>query len=302
MAKKPDTKESTGPAHMDLGEPSVVVDSVYVTYKSHVKRAPKGTSKAKRVYHKLLGIPYTQTVHAVENASFVARTGEVIGLIGSNGAGKSTLLRSIAGVERPTSGQILARSQPKLQSVGAALLPELSGWQNVTLGCLAMGLTRQEANEVGPGITELSGIGEAALSRPMRTYSSGMRARLLFAINAASRPEVLLIDEALATGDATFTRRAQKAMDEIRADAGTILMVTHYARSVERMCTRAIWMHHGRMITDGDPKETVGLYTKWAQLSANGETKKADALMAEIADAFSPVDIKMEGFSSYLDA
>ncbi len=277
-----------------LGEPSVVLKNVSVTYTSKVKRAPAGTPTLSRVYHRALNLPYKQTVHAVKDVSLVARTGETIGLIGSNGAGKSTLLRMIAGVERPSSGSVLARSQPKLQSVGAALLPDLSGWQNITLGCLAMGLSRAEVQDVGSGIAELSGIGEEALSRPMKTYSSGMRARLLFSINAASKPEILLIDEALATGDATFLGRAQDAMNEIRQRAGTILMVTHQAKSVTRMCTRAVWMHHGQMIADGPPKDVVGTYTEWANAMAKGRIQDASELLRSSLSKFSPVSIHLD--------
>jgi len=132
----------------------------------------------------------------------------------------STLLRVMGGLETPTSGTVSARSTPVLLGVNAALVPELSGERNVRLGCLAMGLTPQQIEAIIPQVIELAGIGKA-IYRPMKTYSSGMSSRLRFAIAAAANPDILLIDEALSTGDAAFKERSENKMTELRRAAGT---------------------------------------------------------------------------------
>lgn len=285
MTSKADPRAESAPA--TSGEPTVVLDHVYVSYHSAIDNAPTGTPPWKSLLHKVSLMPYKQKVDALSDVSLVARAGDSIGLVGSNGAGKSTLLRVIAGVQQPTTGVVLARSKPRLQAVGAALVPQLSGWQNIRLGLAALGFSRGEVAERAREIGELAGLGEA-LERPMRTYSSGMRARLIFSINAHSKAEILLIDEALATGDATFTSRAKGAMQELREGAGTMFLVSHTLRSIESMCTRAIWMHHGKPVADGPSGEITGLYRKWVKCVTGEKQEEADAIMSE-AGAVLPV-------------
>ena len=265
-----------------LGGPSVVVDQVTKIYKSTAS-GPEGWTAASplaRVGNKIFRRPFKTTVKSVDNVTLVARAGESIGLLGANGAGKSTLLRLIAGSEMPTSGEILARSQPTLLGVNAALVPALSGLRNIELGCLAVGLTPEETREVTPRIVELTGIGDA-VERPMETYSSGMASRLRFAINVVVKPDILLIDEALGTGDAAFATKSEEIIAEIRRDAGTIFLVSHAAQTIEEMCTRAVWMHEGRIISDGPAYETARRYRLWAHRVATGETEAAARMLAE---------------------
>ena len=173
--------------------------------------------------------PNVREVHAVKGVSFTAYQGEAIGLIGSNGSGKSTLLRAIAGLLPVDRGAIYTQGQPSLLGVNAALLNDLSGERNVVLGCLAMGMTRDEVSGSTPEIIEFSGINERGdfAILPMRTYSSGMAARLRFSIAAAKRHDVLLIDEALATGDTPFRKRSEQRVRELRDGAGTVFLVSH---------------------------------------------------------------------------
>jgi len=202
-------------------------------------------------------------VHAVKGVSFVAYRGEAIGLIGSNGSGKSTLLRAIAGlmpVER--GGAIYAAGQPSLLGVNAALLNDLSGERNVVLGCLAMGMTPAEVKPKVKDIIEFSGINERGdfSSLPMRTYSSGMGARLRFAIAAAKKHDVLLIDEALATGDSKFRRRSEQRVRELRAEAGTVFLVSHSESTIRATCERTIWIESGVLRADGPTDDVVNEY------------------------------------------
>jgi len=186
----------------------------------------------------------------------------------------------IAGVEVPTAGRVVARSTPVLLGVNAALVPDLSGAQNVQLGCLALGMDPSAAENAMPEILELSGIGDA-IHLPMRTYSSGMGARLRFAIATAANPEILLIDEALSTGDAAFRERSEERMRGLLNAAGTVFLVSHAAQTIEEMCTRAVWLHRGRVVLDGPAEETARKYRWWAWNVAKGETATAEKLLKD---------------------
>lgn len=261
---------------------SVVVDNLSVVYRpttddfSDVPENRRFRARLGRIF----GLPYRADVHALKNVTLRVYEGEHVGIVGTNGSGKSTLLRTIAGIEPPTSGSVRATAMPTLLGVNAVLIPHLTGAKNIHLGLLALGYTPAQARATAPTVAELAGIGRA-LHRPMNTYSSGMGARLRFAIAASVKPEILLIDEALGTGDAGFTEKAKKAIDELRAGAGTIFLVSHAAKTIEEMCSRAVWLHEGELIADG-PAETVALhYRKWAWAVAKDEPEKAAELFEE---------------------
>jgi teichoic acid transport system ATP-binding protein len=253
------------------GEVTVAVSDVHVQYT--VTPGPGGARR---------GIPWRRRpvrVRGLAGVSLVARAGESVGVVGLNGSGKSTLLRVIAGLERPQQGRVLARSTPVLLGVGAALLPELSGAQNVRLGCLAMGMTPAQTEASFADIVAFADLG-GSIHLPMRTYSSGMASRLRFAIAIAARPHILLVDEALATGDAAFRERSEERMRRLRADAGTVFLVSHAAQTVEEECTRAIWLHEGRVVLDGPAHDVARRYRWWAWNLAKGETGTAATLLA----------------------
>ncbi|QCR52967.1 ABC transporter ATP-binding protein [Brachybacterium sp. SGAir0954] len=220
------------------------------------------------------------SVSALRGVSFVARSGEFIGIIGRNGSGKSTLLRTLAGLEAPSSGTVLTSAKPALLGVSAALIPELTGAENVKLGALAMGLSPARADEIFESVVELSALGES-IDLPMKTYSSGMGARLKFAISLAADPSILMIDEALATGDATFTERSRRAMDGLLERAGTVFLVNHAAQTIENMCSRAIWMERGQVVIDGDAVEVARKYRWFAHNLAQGDEDKAASLLRD---------------------
>jgi teichoic acid transport system ATP-binding protein len=201
------------------------------------------------------------TVDAVRGITFTASEGEVVGVLGRNGSGKSTWMRALAGLVTPTRGTVLADGRPSLLGVNAALLKELSGAQNVLLGCLALGMTRAEARRRFPEIVAFSGVGKA-IDRPMRTYSSGMSARLSFSIATAVVPRVLLVDEALATGDVEFRDRSRARLAQVREQAGAVLLVSHSSTEIVANCTRAVWVDKGRIALDGDPMEVSRAYTR----------------------------------------
>jgi teichoic acid transport system ATP-binding protein len=248
--------------------PTVVVDDVHVTYRVY----GSGTAAASPVAalrRMLTGTraPTIREVHAVKGVSFVAYEGEAVGLIGSNGSGKSTLLRTIAGLLPPSRGAVYTRGQPSLLGVNAALLSDLSGDRNVLLGCLAMGMNLAEVRRRIPEILDFSGINERGEfgSLPMRTYSSGMAARLRFAIASAKEHEVLLIDEALATGDAKFRKRSEERVRQMRDAAGTVFLVSHQIGTIRETCERTIWLEGGVIRAIGPTDEVVAAYERFSK-------------------------------------
>ncbi|OFK01250.1 polysaccharide/polyol phosphate ABC transporter ATP-binding protein [Actinomyces sp. HMSC072A03] len=275
-----------------LGPISVLVNNISVTYKTEVNdaKARAAHSLPARAAMRIMGRNPRRQVHALSNVSLAVRSGEAVGLVGLNGSGKSTLLRIIAGVETPTEGVVKASSQPVLLGVSAALIPDLSGYRNIKLGAFAMGLSPAQVEEAIPRVAALADIGDA-LYRPMRTYSSGMGSRLRFAIATASRPDILLIDEALNTGDAAFRERSEEAMTKMRKNAGTMFLVSHAAQTVEEMCTRAIWIHKGRVVQDGDAYLVARNYRKWSWLLAKDQPEQAQQILAATKAAYSEPDL-----------
>ena len=243
--------------------PTVIVDDVHIIYKIYGGGSGKGsaTSALSRIV-KRKASPAITEVHAVRGISFTAYKGEAVGLIGSNGSGKSTTLSAVAGLLPTASGAIYTDGQPSLLGVNAAMMNDLSGERNVVLGCLAMGMSYAEVRERYRSIVDFSGINEKGdfISLPMRTYSSGMAARLRFSIAAAKTHDVLLIDEALSTGDASFQRRSEARIKELRQQAGTVFLVSHNNKSIRDTCDRTIWLEHGVIRADGPTEETVTAY------------------------------------------
>lgn len=224
-------------------------------------------------------------VDAIVGASLIALPGESIGIIGLNGSGKSTLLSMIAGGLAPTSGRILTRSQPTLMGVSPALQPDLSGEHNIYLGCLALGMSPKDARLQISEIAEWTELGEA-IKRPMKTYSSGMSARLSFAISTAVRPDILMIDEALSTGDAAFGAKASARMHELLGRAGNLFLVSHALGEVERNCDRAIWISKGRIIADGHTDIVASQYREWAKLMGRENKDPAHQYIEELAKLY----------------
>jgi teichoic acid transport system ATP-binding protein len=249
--------------------PTVVVDNLHVHYKVYGAGATRGaaTGALNRMIHRRKNNAL-RDVHAIKGISFVARKGESIGLIGSNGSGKSTLLRAIAGLlPAEKVGGVYTDGQPSLLGVNAAMMNDLTGERNVVLGCLAMGLHPTEIKEKYQSIIDFSGIDEKGKTsmRPMKTYSSGQAARLRFAIAATKLHDVLLIDEALSTGDAGFQKRSEDRIRELRRNAGTVFVVSHSISSVRDICDRAIWLQDGLIRRDGDVDEVTAEYEEWSQ-------------------------------------
>ncbi|GAA3607599.1 hypothetical protein GCM10022199_09210 [Marihabitans asiaticum] len=244
--------------------PTVVVHDLSITYKvlggdrRGTPEDKEGAGPLRRLLRKE-GTERIREVHAVKGVSFVARHGESIGVVGHNGSGKSTLLRAVAGLIPPSKGRLWVSGEPALLGVNAVLINKLSGKRNIYVGGQALGLSKAEIDAKFDDIVEFSGIGDAVYL-PMSTYSSGMGARLRFAISTAATPDVLMIDEALATGDAAFRQRSAKRIAEIRRAAGTVFLVSHSNSTVRQICDRVLWMNRGRLIMDGPTEEVMQAY------------------------------------------
>ena len=239
--------------------PTVVVDNLHLTYRIVGKGRKGGVPAAARRILLRESQPGQSLVRAVRGVSLTSYRGEAIGLIGPNGSGKSTLLRAIAGLMPPAKGVVWTRGQASLLGVSAAMIKGMSGDQNIVLGCLAIGMSPDEIADEYDAICEFAGIGRF-VHMPMSTYSSGMSARLRFAIAAARTPDILLIDEALATGDANFRRRSEARIHELRDQAGTVFLVSHGLGIIRETCNRAIWLEAGKVVMDGDSDTVVKAY------------------------------------------
>lgn len=242
-------------------EPTIIVDDVHVVYRVWGASSSNDDGESRWWWPRRNRDIELRQVHAVRGVSLIAHRGEAIGLIGGNGSGKSTLLRAIAGGLPATSGTIYCNSRPTLLGVNAVLKKNLTGERNVVLGLLAMGIPKDQIEDLVDEIVEFSGIGDF-IDLPMQAYSSGMAARLRFAIAAAVRPEVLLIDEALSTGDRRFKRRSAERVAEMRAAAGTVFLVHHSTRMIRDTCNRAIWLQSGRVVMDGPVDEVTDAYDR----------------------------------------
>ncbi len=238
-------------------KPVVVVDDVHVEYK--VLATGKRATAADTGRALLERSRRTRTVHALKGVSVTAYENDSIGVIGSNGSGKSTLMRAICGSTPTSRGAIYAASRPSMLGVGAALIRDLSGERNIILGGLALGFSRNEIEDRLDDIVEFAGLQEF-IELPMRTYSSGMVARLKFAIATVQDHEILIVDEALAVGDKRFRNRSEARIREIRDNAGTIFLVSHSMQSIRDTCNRVIWLNKGTLMMDGDADEVIAAY------------------------------------------
>ncbi|HXE13043.1 MAG TPA: ABC transporter ATP-binding protein, partial [Bryobacteraceae bacterium] len=202
----------------------------------------------------------TDILWALKNVSFSVEEGEVVGIVGRNGAGKSTLLKVLSKITYPTSGRISVKGRvASLLEVGTGFHEELTGRENIYLNGSILGMTKKEVDSKFDAIVEFSGVARH-IDTPIKRYSSGMRLRLGFAVAAHLDPEVLIVDEVLAVGDAGFQKKCLGAMEELRSDGRTVLFVSHNLAAVENLCTRAIWIENGGVQQDGPTREVIEAY------------------------------------------
>jgi teichoic acid transport system ATP-binding protein len=249
---------------------AIRVQDVSVTYRTSDMHKPTLRTVLSRVRRRKARV---REIKAVRNLSVDVPRGHVLGIVGANGAGKSTLVRTIAGILPPTSGRIEVQGRVStLLALGVGFNRKLTGRDNVVLGGLAAGLTRDEVETLYAQIVEFSEL-EEFMDMPMRTYSSGMYGRLAFSVAVHMHPDILLIDEALSTGDARFRRKSFDKMAELCAqEHTTVILVSHALGSIRELCDEALWMHKGVLRQSGDPDEVVSAYTSFLQVREDAVT------------------------------
>jgi ABC-type polysaccharide/polyol phosphate transport system ATPase subunit len=249
----PPTTGSTGsndPVHVRL-------EGVSLCYRLAKQRIP---SLKEYAIHWMKGALSYEKLWALKDVDFIARRGEVVGIVGRNGAGKSTLLKVISQVLKPTTGraEIHGRIAPILE-LGTGFDHELTGVENIYLNALLLGRSRKEIHARLDQIVDFSGLGDFVRA-PIRNYSTGMLARLGFSIATAWLPDILILDEVLSVGDASFTKKCTDRMREFHDAGTTVLMVSHNAQAVRDSCTRCIWLDAGQVRIEGSPAEVLDHY------------------------------------------
>lgn len=196
---------------------------------------------------------------ALKQLSITIEKGDSVGLLGVNGSGKSTLANIIGGISTPSSGTIKTNGEVALISVGTGLNGHLTGIENIEMKGLMLGFTMQEINEIKDEIIEFSDIGDFVYE-PVKTYSSGMKSRLGFAIAVTINPDIIIIDEALSVGDPTFTKKCLDKMNEFRENGKTIFFVSHSTSQVKSFCNKALWLEYGMLKAYGDSEDVIPRY------------------------------------------
>ncbi|HDR7771152.1 teichoic acids export ABC transporter ATP-binding subunit TagH [Bacillus paranthracis] len=234
---------------------SVKFNNVSKKYKMH----SKSTDRLKDI---LYPNGFGKGFYALQNASFEANRGDIIGILGVNGSGKSTISSLIAGVTPATSGNLEVKGQVSLVAIAAGLNKQLTGRENIELKCLMMGLNKEEIQNLTPEIIEFADIGPF-IDMPVKKYSSGMKSRLGFAISVSINPDVLIIDEALSVGDQTFADKCLKRMNEFKEQGKTMFFVSHSLGQIKKFCTKALWLEHGQIREYGFIQEVMPKYEQF---------------------------------------
>jgi ABC-2 type transport system ATP-binding protein/lipopolysaccharide transport system ATP-binding protein len=240
---------------------AIEVDNVSRFYQKYSARHRFQTFKSAMVKGDLIGsIKGDELVTALDGVSFNVEKGRTFGLIGENGSGKSTMLKIVAGIAKPSSGRVATVGKVSaLIELGAGFHPEITGRENVFINGIMLGLTKKEINEKFDEIVRFAEL-EDFIDAPVKTYSSGMYMRLGFSVAINVNPEILLIDEVLAVGDASFIPKCLDRIDDFRRRKKTILFVSHDLATVEKICDRVVWLKNGRVAAAGEPKRIVDAY------------------------------------------
>jgi len=250
----PEISTSISSLEVQSADNVVVLDDVIVRYR--IPRERFRTFKEFMIRRMKGQVQYVDLL-ALNHVGLQVKKGEVFGLIGANGAGKTTLLRLVARVMRPTHGRVIVRGRvAPLLAMGAGFHPELTGRENVYLNGTLLGYTRHQIDELFDQIIDFAELRES-IEAPIRTYSSGMLARLGFSVATAQMPDILIVDEVLSVGDIAFQEKCNARIRDFREKGATILLVSHDMGNIKRMCSRAAWLSHGEIIQVGSAEDVV---------------------------------------------
>ncbi len=231
---------------------------IYPIYKDNADRLKESLSLTRKKYHK--------DFYALNNVSFAIEKGEVFGIVGQNGSGKSTILKIITGVLSQTSGELEVNGKiSALLELGAGFNQEMTGMENIYLNGTIMGYSKEEMDVKIPQIVEFASIGDF-INQPVKMYSSGMFARLAFAVAINVEPEILIVDEALSVGDMRFQIKCMDHMKKMMEGGTTVIFVSHDTNAIRRFCTKAIWLHKGEMLSIGTVDDVVDGYIDFLKL------------------------------------
>src|SRR5690625_190399 len=243
---------------------SIVVTNVTKKYKLY-------SNKKERLIDFITSKNYGEDFYALRDVTFEANKGDIIGFVGINGSGKSTLSNIIAGIVPETSGKVQVNGETSLIAVSAGLKGELTGRDNIELKCLMLGFNRRQIKEMEPDIIDFSELG-SFIDQPVKSYSSGMRSRLGFAISVTVDPDILIIDEALSVGDKAFSKKSLNKMKEFKEKGKTMIFVSHSIGQMKRFCEKILWLEFGRVKQYGSVNDVLPKYEKflqdWKRMSA----------------------------------
>jgi ABC-2 type transport system ATP-binding protein len=249
-----------------MSEPKIILEGVSLCYRLAEQRIQ---SFKEFLIHSLRGALVYRDLWALKDVDLAIFPGEVVGIIGRNGAGKSTLSKVISGIIKPSSGKLVVRGNVSpILELGTGFDAELTGRENVFLNGLLRGHSRRKIEQELDNIIEFSGLGEF-INSPVRNYSTGMLARLGFSIATGWQPDILVLDEVLSVGDASFVGRCHERLARFQAAGTTVLLVSHNPLEILNHCTRCIWLERGKVQASGTPREVLDRY---AESSGDAET------------------------------
>lgn len=271
---------------MNEGKGSVIIRDLTKMYRLYNKNSDR-LREVFSLKHK----KYSTEHYVLKKLNLEIKPGESVGIVGTNGSGKSTLLKLITGVVTPTEGEIITNGKiAALLELGAGFNMEYTGLENIYLNGTMMGYSEKEMEKRVSAIVEFADIGEF-ISQPVKTYSSGMFARLAFAVSINVEPDILIVDEALSVGDTKFQVKCIEKMKELRDRGTTILFVTHAMEQIKRFCTRGIWIKEGEIIEDGEASQVVDLYENYMKYGKENMKKEEVLISDEAKEPFTmPVD------------
>lgn len=248
-----------------------------------VKDYPLYSSFGQKLKGLLFKKSKVSSFRALDDVSFTMQQGECVGLIGLNGSGKSTLASIITGITTPTKGKVKVKGEVSMLCAGSGMRPQLTGIDNIRFKCLLMGYTDKEIDKMQKEIIDFADIG-MHINQPVKTYSSGMRSRLGFAIAIHINPDILIIDEALSVGDSSFTDKCLEKVNEFKANGKTIVFVSHSISSMSTFCDRIIWINQGKLVGMGTPDEIIMPYCGFAREYATMTTEQQKSVMPDLKE------------------
>lgn len=236
-------------------ERAIVAKNVTKKYKLY-------SGNKERILDILLPKEYGEDFYALKGVDFEAYQGDIIGFVGINGSGKSTFSNILAGIVPETSGQVDINGQASLIAVASGLKNDLTGRENIELKCLMLGFSKKEIEHLEPDIIDFSEL-EKFIDQPVKSYSSGMKSRLGFAISVMIDPEILIIDEALSVGDKAFAEKCLEKMQEFKQRGKTMIFISHSLGQVKEFCEKVLWLEYGKVKEYGSTKDVLPMYEEF---------------------------------------